>query len=207
MLPQLLSAACTVVRCDAGRFLATAQVADIMDRKFEQLKDLAGGDTPTFALAHLLLPHEPFVYHADCSHRDLYWPVGAGLPGDEEATRGYLDQIRCANRKIAALVDSILARSSRPPVILLQADHGHGRLGHLPALEKVSAYQLRERMSVFSAYLLPGVPSDAIPDSVTPVNASRLVLRHYFGADLPLLEDASYWGPEDSPLELARIKW
>jgi hypothetical protein len=55
----------------------------------------------------------------------------------------------------------------------------------------VSAYQLRERMSVFSAYLLPGVPSGVVRDSVTPVNALRLVLRHYFGADLPPLEDAS----------------
>ena len=37
-------------------------------------------------------------------------------------------------------------------MILLQADHGHGRIGHLPPFEKLNAYQLRERMSVFSAY-------------------------------------------------------
>jgi hypothetical protein len=129
------------------------------------------------------------------------------LFGDEEADRGYLDQIRCANRKVAALVDSILVRSTRPAVILLQADHGHGRLGELPAFEKLNAYQLRERMSVFSAYLLPGVPSGAIVDSVTPVNAVRLVLRHYFGADLPPLEDASYWAAKDRPRDMVRVKY
>jgi hypothetical protein len=145
------------------------------------------------------------MYHADCTHRDPYWPVGAGLRGDGAANRGYLDQIRCANRKLADLVDALLAGSRRPPVIQLQADHGHGRIGRLPAVEKVSAYQLRERMSVFSAYLLPGVPSGAVGDSVTPVNALRLVLRHYFGADLPPLEDASYWGPEERPFDLVRV--
>ena len=52
-----------------------------MDWKFERMSELAGeSELPTFVLAHLSLPHEPFLYHADCSHRDLYWPAGAGLP-------------------------------------------------------------------------------------------------------------------------------
>ncbi|MGH7580012.1 MAG: hypothetical protein ACREM9_07560 [Gemmatimonadales bacterium] len=207
MLPELLGGACALIGCEAGRFLVTAQAAELMDWKFERLKDLAGGDRPTFVLAHLSLPHEPYLYHADCSHRDLYWPAGAGLPGDEEANEGYLDQIRCANRKLSALVDSILTRSRRPPVILLQSDHGHGRIGHLPRFEKLNPYQLRERMSVFSAYLLPGLSNGAIGDSVTPVNAVRVVLRHYFGADLPPLEDASFWGLEDRPHDLVRVRW
>jgi hypothetical protein len=71
----------------------------------------------------------------------------------------------------------------------------------------VMPYQLRERMSTFAAYLLPGVPTGAVSDSVTPVNAVRLVLRQYLGADLPPLEDVSYWGLEESPFELVRIKW
>jgi hypothetical protein len=62
-------------------------------------------------------------------------------------------------------------------------------------------------MSTFAAYLLPGVPTGAVSDSVTPVNAVRLVLRQYLGADLPPLEDVSYWGLEESPFELVRIKW
>jgi hypothetical protein len=136
----------------------------------------------------------------------LYFPVGAGLLGDREANEGYLDQIRCANLKLSSLVDSILARSSRPPVILLQSDHGHGRMGALPPFSKLNRYQLSERMSLFSAYLLPGIPDDAVADSITPVNAVRLVLRHYFGADLPPLEDATYWVLEDSPDEVMRVK-
>jgi hypothetical protein len=207
MLPELSTGLCALAGCEAGRFLLRAQAAEIMDWKFERMKELAGGDSPTFVLAHLSLPHEPYLYHADCSHREPYWPAGFGLLRDVAANRGYLDQIRCANRKVAALVDSILARSSRPPVILLQADHGHGRFGKLPPLEKLTPYQLRERMSVFSAYLLPGLPSGVIADSITPVNAVRLVLRHYFGADLPPLEDAGYWAQKDTPLQMKRIRY
>jgi hypothetical protein len=42
---------------------------------------------------------------------------------------------------------------------------------------------------------------------VTPVNVVRLVLREYLGADLPPLEDASYWGLEERPFDAVRIKW
>jgi hypothetical protein len=207
MLPELLTGVCAVLGCEAGRFLVTAQSADVMDWKFNRMAEQAGRDEPTFVLAHLSLPHEPFIYDADCSHRDLFWPAGAGLLDDEEANQAYLDQISCANRKLATLIDSVLSRSRRPPVILLQSDHGHGRIGHLPQrVEDLTPYQLRERMSIFSAYLLPGIPNGAVADSVTPVNASRLVLRQYFGADLPAVEDASYWGLEDRPRDLKRVK-
>lgn len=206
MLPELLSAGCALLGCQVGRLKYVPEAADFMDWKFERLKDMAGGERPTFVLAHLSLPHEPYLYNADCSHREPYWPLGAGVLGDEKATKGYLDQISCTNRKVGLLVDSILIRSRRPPVILLQADHGHGRQGrHLPDPEHLERFGLRERMSVFSAYLLPGANTDEIGDSITPVNATRLVLRHYFGADLPPIEDASYWSTEDQPFDFVRV--
>jgi hypothetical protein len=206
MLPELARGACALAGCDGARILTRAQLAEIMDWKFDRIQGLAGGGQPTFVLAHLLLPHEPYLYHADCSHREPYWPAGFGLLHDEAATHGYLDQIRCANRKLKELVDSLLARSARPPVILLQADHGHGRFGKVPPLEKLSSAQVRERMSVFAAYFLPDLPVDAIADSVTPVNALRLVLRHYLQADLPPLEEAGYWVQNDNRLGYTRIR-
>jgi hypothetical protein len=74
-------------------------------------------------------------------------------------------------------------------------------------LKYVDHYRLRERMAAFSAYLLPGLDPNGIGDSITPVNTIRVILRHYFGADLPPIEDASYWSSEDRPLELVRIEW
>jgi hypothetical protein len=206
MLPELAGAGCALLGCEPGRFRLAPETADLMDWKFDRLAELAGGQQPTFILAHLVLPHEPFLYRADCTHREPYYPANAGMVGDEEATRGYLDQISCANRKIAALVDSLLARSRRPPVILLQSDHGHGRLGRLPDVKYVDNYRLEERMAAFTAYLLPDISESAISDSITPVNAMRLMLRHYLAADLPPVEDVSFWSSEDRPLEFEPVE-
>jgi hypothetical protein len=207
MLPELVRGGCALLGCQPARFRLQAETADLMDWKFERMAGLGGGVQPSFVLAHLVLPHEPFLYNADCSHRDPYWPANAGMLGDEKANQAYLDQIACVNRKVAVLVDSILVRSRRPPVILLQSDHGHGRLGRLPELQYVDAYRLKERMAAFTAYLLPGLAAGSVGDSITPVNAIRLVLRHYFGADLPSVDDVSYWSSEDRPLDFTRIDW
>jgi hypothetical protein len=208
MLPELFSVACAVLGCKAGRLQYVPEAADFMDWKFERLQELGGGDRPTFVLAHLSLPHEPFLYNADCTYREPYWPLGGGVLGDRKADRGYLAQVSCVNRKVSVLVDSILARSRRPPIVMLQADHGHGRLGrHLPAYARVPPEGMRERMSVFAAYLLPGVPPDSIVDTITPVGAARFVLRHYFGADLPPIADASYWSTDARPRDFMRIPW
>jgi hypothetical protein len=122
-------------------------------------------------------------------------------------TQAYLDQIRCVNRKVLEAVDSIQAHSRVPPVILIQGDHGHGRLGRtVPALSEVSPYAIRERVSCFAAYALPTVSPEDVSDSISPVNASRLVLRHYFRADLPALPDLTFWSAGGSAYRFERVR-
>jgi hypothetical protein len=58
---------------------------------------------------------------------------------------------------------------------------------------------IRERTSVFAAYLLPGIRAESLADGVTPVNAVRLILRHYFSADMPALPDLTFWSASDRP--------
>jgi hypothetical protein len=206
MLPEFFRVGCALFGCRAGRLVYVAEGPDLMDWKFQQLQNLAGSPSPTYVFAHLALPHEPYIYNADCTHREPYFPAGAGVIGNVEAAQAYLDQLTCVNIKVSALVDSILARSRRPPIILLQADHGHGRFGrYLPAYDDLDTYRLRERMSVFCAYYLPGLSSDSVTDSVTPINAARLVLRYYFGADLPPLKEESYWATESHVYDFTRI--
>ena len=104
-------------------------------------------------------------------------------------------------------MDALQRRSSTPPIILLQSDHGHGRLGRLaPSLEAVAPWQVAERRAVFAAYALPGVPPDEVSDSITPVNIIRLVLRHYFKADLPNRPDVTYWSGWTRPYRFTRLQ-
>lgn len=205
-IPTAHLLACRVAGCRVFTFSYTPESAELLDWKFAQLPQLAGREQPVFVFAHLTLPHEPYVYYRTCAHREPYWPLDDA--GDTlTLKRAYVEQTECLNRKLLILVDAIRRRSSTPPVILLQSDHGHGRLGRLaPGLESVAPWQVAERRAIFAAYALPGVPAESVSDSISPVNAIRLVLRHYFTADLPNRPDVTYWSAWTRPYRFTRLE-
>ena len=69
----------------------------------------------------------------------------------------------------------------KPPVIILQGDHGYGD-ANLP-------YRLRN----LNAYYLPGDGKKLVYPSITPVNSFRLIFNAYFGGKYAMLEDKSYF--------------
>jgi hypothetical protein len=205
-IPTAHLLACRIAGCLVYTFSYTPESAQLLDWKFDRLPELAGRERPVFVFAHLTLPHEPYVYHRSCAHREPYWPV------DDEADtlalkRAYVEQIECLNRKLLVLVDALRKRSGTPPVILLQSDHGHGRLGRLaPGLEATAPWQVAERRAIFAAYSLPGVPAEEVSDSISPVNVIRLVLRQYFNVDLPTRPDVTYWSAWTRPYRFTRLE-
>jgi hypothetical protein len=204
MLPVLHRAACRVLGCPVDYLPYVPEGAALLDWKFQQVAALAGSPQPMFVFFHLTLPHEPYQYEADCRHREPFWPVVETGSMESAVKAAYTAQIQCLNRKLLTLVEAIQRRSVRSPVILLQADHGHGRLGRfIPDLPGLPPEKVAERLSVFAAYHLPGI--SRIPDTITSVNAMRLVLRQYLGADLPALEDRSYWSPRSYPFRFTRL--
>jgi hypothetical protein len=119
--------------------------------------------------------------------------------------RAYIDQIQCVNQKLLSLVDAIRSTARVPPVILIQADHGHGRLGRkLPPLDRVAPERVAERLSVYAAYSIPGL-NESVPDTVTPVNAMRLALRVALGLELPALPDESFWSSHRYPYDFTQV--
>jgi hypothetical protein len=52
---------------------------------------------------------------------------------------------------------------------------------------------LWERTSILNAYYLPGDGKNKLYPSISPVNSFRIVLNTYFGAELPLLPDRTYF--------------
>jgi len=204
-VPTLHRLTCSVLGCPYPTAY-TPETAEMFDWKFEQLAQLAGQGRPLFVFAHLTLPHEPYVFRSDCSHRPPYWPMRDTGPDSAVVARAYLDQISCLNRKLETLVSAWQARSRVPPIILLQSDHGHGRAGrHLPGWQRLRPDQVEDRTSVFAAYLVPGRRLDSVPEAVTPINGVRFMLRHGFGADLPPLPDLTYWSAFRTPSALERI--
>jgi hypothetical protein len=88
-----------------------------------------------YVFAHILIPHHPYVYGADCSLRPPdQWVerVGRDVPkGHRNTAEGRLEryavygqQIRCTYRTLATLLASIPEELQRDAVIIVHSDHG-----------------------------------------------------------------------------------
>lgn len=202
----LMRLRCLVTPCNRLRFPYVPEPAERIDWRFRVLEQMPDSAGPRFFFAHFLLPHEPYIYDADCSHREPYWPWTDDGREELKVKTAYVEQIRCTNRKILSLVDSLQRKSAVPPIIILQADHGHGRFGReQPPFRGLPPAQVEERARVFAAYYLPGAPDTLFYDSITPLNAMRRILSHQFGAELPRLPDKTYWSGRIPPYQFTSI--
>ena len=162
---------------------------------FEKLAELPEMAGPKFVLAHIISPHPPFVFDAQGNEvqprRSYSINDGNDYIGTwNEYRQGYAAQVQYVNQLLEATVSEIIARSPAPPVIIVQADHGPG--GHL-VWKTPDRTCLWERTSILNAYYLPNGGSQALYAEITPVNSFRLVLNEYFGTNLELLADETYF--------------
>ncbi len=140
-----------------------------------RLPDLADDPAPKFVFAHVLIPHWPYVFLPDGTIRsDPAFDQDAPTP--EQLRQGYTDSVAFVNARIGDAVESILARSPTPPVIVIYGDHG---------------LKGDNRLQNFAAIYLPGGSQNLYP-SITPVNYYRVALNQVFNAGYPLLPDLSY---------------
>jgi len=148
--------------------------------------------SPKFVFAHILLPHDPYVFGLNCEPED---PIGSTV-------EKYLSNLSCANKMTKAAVETILSKSSQPPVIVIQGDEGHYGMKY-PYIKgtdysQIDSKTLQERARILNAYYLPGVEVGKILyPSISPVNSFRVILKTYFGADLGVLPDRSFIFPND----------
>jgi hypothetical protein len=206
-LRPALRVGCLLTGCPSNAFPFRPESPELILWKFRQLAEIPrSGPGPKFVFAHLLVPHEPFVFDADCSPRPLEWREEAHEENDRAMRMAYAEQVRCVNRQVLSLVDRLLKDSEPPPIILLQADHGNGRFpfGRPPRLDQITGEQLQDRTHVFAAYHLPGMDA-RLYDTISPVNAIPTVLRAYFGAPIPQLRDRTYYSSWERPYEFIEI--
>jgi hypothetical protein len=149
----------------------------------EQLRQMPELPGPKFVFAHLVIPHPPYVFGPDGEFTDY----------DREDIPGYRDQVTYLNNQLVPLLKEIIARSSTPPIIILQADHG-----------AINAPP-RDRLSIFSAYYLPGGADQQLYEGITPVNTFRLIFDAYFAGEFGLLEDVAYFSVYNAPYDFTII--
>ncbi len=161
---------------------------------------------PRFVLAHITVPHPPFLFGAQGE------PV-AGTPYEMSGwvwtqQDNYVHQLEFVNTQVLPMLDRILSNSERPPVIILQADHGPASTfsdPKGPGWDHPTDAMLQERMRIFNAYYLPS-DSNARPyASITPVNTFRLIFNAYLGVSYDLLEDRSFYSSYKRPYRLLDV--
>jgi hypothetical protein len=175
---------------------------------FEELptvRSLVPADEPALVFSHILAPHPPFVFTAnggprrsearfefyDGSHwLDLHGWAGSRYP------EKYRDQATYVMKRLSEMVDEILARATRPTVIIVQGDHGPGsRLDW----ERPRHSNHRERFGIFNAwYLPPGMEVD-LPEGITALATFPILFRTLFGIELPLPPQSQLIATWDRP--------
>ena len=178
---------------------------------FDGLTDLPPLDGPLFVFAHIIAPHPPFVFGRQGEEigsgrrftiRDGAHIIDEGRYTREEYVDKYRDQLIFINSKVGEVVEAMLSESSGSAVVILQADHGPRSTQQWEGDEDAS---LRERFSILNAYYLPDGDGAQLYDSITPVNTFRVIFNHYFGTELELLEDESYFSTSDRPYDFEDV--
>jgi len=155
---------------------------------------------PKFVFAHILLPHDPYVFDSDCN--------------DHEATNDMLSdfiiQLSCTNSLIEETVGAILKDSAKPPVIIIQGDEGSLDWTTLEPMKypfkegqnykDADPRSMLERASILNAYYLPNEDYAGLYPAISPVNSFRLIFNRIFGTNYEILPDRSYIFQEDGNL-------
>lgn len=193
---------------------------DILDKKFHftgddvrartlctfsrlaKIADAGGGQK--FIFAHILQPHAPYVFglNGEVIENDSVVSFGDGY--DDKNL--YLGQLQHLNKLVLNAVETMLAQSRRPLVVILQSDHGTASLagldGELP--EDLTNEFFKERMRNFMAiYVPPSAPR--LDHFETPVNLFRSIFNAYFDSDYPLLEERSFYSPPYSSFTFSDV--
>jgi hypothetical protein len=180
-----------------GYMMLTSSFMEISD--FTQLLPIRS-DKPFFLFYHILAPHTPYRFDADCGKISV---------GEKISKAHYLGQLQCVNKELIRAIDVIL-QSDPTAIIVVQSDHGY-RSFRQRTLNPLywSKEEKRTAFSNFSAFLLPNACRNRIYKGLSPVNTFRVVFGCIDAKHYPLLPDSSYmptW-PFDPSAKIEIFPW
>jgi len=155
---------------------------ELISFDLEKLQEIPFMPGPKFVFAHLVIPHQPFVFGPNGEASVIPEKVNKGSTyyTKHDYELGYTNQVGFISDRIAQVVQNIIKNSSIPPIIIIQGDHGP------------SHFNEAVRMGILNAYYFPDV-QPALYSTITPVNSFRTLFNTYFGTKFSLLKDMSYY--------------
>jgi len=156
-----------------------------------------------FIFAHILLPHDPFVFNADGSTSGYQGTDNWG----KTIKSKYLDQLKFTNSQIMQTIDNIKQNSGGKAVIILNADEGaypqDMNNTNMTPVDSSNALRdtdmsnwpddwLKMKFGILQAVYMPGISNSELANNLSSVNMFRVVLNNYLGYDLNYLPDCKY---------------
>ncbi|MFC1656880.1 hypothetical protein ACFL14_02905, partial [Patescibacteria group bacterium] len=158
---------------------------------FDKLKEIPNIQAPTFTLAHIIVPHSPYIFdrNGDIPDKSIKYLDGTVKKNDtNELKEMYIDQLYYTDEKILETVDVILKTSKNPPIIIIQADHGIYSAYTIPDPKDPDLHR-RNRLAILNAYYFPDQNYSNLYSSISPVNSFRIILNQYFEKSYNILPD------------------
>jgi len=189
----------------------------LLERVIVDARDLEPG---TAMFAHILAPHYPYAYDADCQIRPVSEWLGRHSPRPRnERYQRYFSQVQCVTERIDALLTAIAASpAGSQTVIIIHGDHGSRITTVDPKVETWGRYTDRDLIDGYSTLFVIASPF-INPDYNSmhyPISAllSRFVESGFHTAvpELPdtfvpkvMIEDYQ-WNPQKS-VDLPSYSW
>jgi hypothetical protein len=157
---------------------------------FRALERIADDPALTFTFAHVLLPHPPYGFGEG----------GRVVLSAEEKSRPegelYAQQLAYTNDRIREVVATLLTGPDETdPIVVITGDEGPFLCFNVDCIDgSPETYGIR--FGALRAYYLPGLDY-TVPSDDTAVNIFRMILREYFGVDMPDLPNRSYDYPDN----------
>jgi hypothetical protein len=155
-----------------------ASTLTVLDELSSRVGDIRPGEV---YLAHILLPHTPYILNQDCGlEPSSKWvPRNELTMSDAESYERFSQQMICTHRRTLALIDSVVASpSGKDAIFFIHGDHGARHASNVEDLEGVN---------------LETLPPEFVSDMLDPLFAVRApgVVEPGIDAD-PVLMQAEF---------------
>ena len=175
---------------------------------FSKIPDVDEQNQPVFVFAHIIAPHPPFVFGANGEPLDrekvftLNENLMVEITNEIEYATKYPDQINYINSLVMKMIEQIRAKSDRGSIIVIQGDHGPRLRLDGNNLENT---KLEEVFPIFNAIYFFDQDYSSLSNDITSVNTFRVIFDQYFGTDLGLLENRSFYSKISTPYQFVDV--
>jgi hypothetical protein len=153
---------------------------DLLFFTLDKMSNMPEVQSPKFVYVHLLLPHMPFMFDKNgvviTSTYNTNW-------------NDYLGNYIFSLSYIKRMINNIFSQADpkRPPIIILQSDHG-ARNQIYNGNEETLLKDFPEEFKTWILYALyiPGYDTASLPQSINPINTFPIIFNYLFDAKIPL---------------------